>query len=989
MKKILLSLLLFGLFQNLIFASDDSAKYNINIKVARIKKLDDTLVRVVAIKEHISQYIIKNGDIYPTKDKMKNLNINWKGFSKKMDFTLSNDGIITIGPVYDYRRSNKESSLSIYYKNKPHPILDENLAKIDRRDPNKITIPLNAAALSYIEVLKYVEKKVDEKKIIKSNTTPTNYIKDGGHLENNITFYRLKGDSTIELYRYDENNTYGKNNSHWRNLGLIGDKLTLKSMGHNECIGVFGNEELINGVVALDLTCAIIYTNESLRKYAYIEKVNKWVLTLGVIAKYEILHMAKDSHPDVTLLRNDRINKNELYSLSTVHNEFTGGKKFILNNKITKFWIADKGKNKTYIVAGTISQLNNAISNSGKGSIAYILNKTQDDVYLLRKRNIPLVSGQINEYVYEAYGYRDILERFSATDFKFNIGNLGKYIYDEENHKYFVKIKKDNKIVFKSLDGAVQLTKDTNARGAFEPTENNNITQFFTLTNDCTESTCYGQEGSYYNFNEQHKLFLFSYIGTGNQNIKNKNKLTNMIKEQCYQEMYDNKNPLILLECDDNKAYRIDQKASQETNGTYSYGYHRLEDGVYYTNKGNEVPIEFIENNGSIQLPNKLRDGKIFNLYSDGNSSDEKLFKEENNIKSLNAPNMTLKEIIQYTNAPNNIKINTNIHFKGVYKNSGHTIGAKYVKNKIFIHVKKDEPNYDYWSDCINELSDKEEYLDCAYMVLANNEKNFPVQNFPRRLRTQRGEFNNSMILTLRDKSIDDLNEQDNNNLIHQYHELRLEHSDELLKWVYIHDESHIKGLESYVENSLYDARECSLAIDCYNLAGYEESNNAQPIRQAEINFFRDNNVTNKIGVKPLNKKMDIMIYIPNQNIHNIIYTLYRKKSRYHPDKIFYLKPIMNPKETLGKYYKPNSGLITVSHASQKYFQAAVYLRSSLSGNLKPIIKRLYTIGTNTQTYDFQAYINYESNIIENNTNQYWDEDSNHFKDTNLTKLFQ
>jgi hypothetical protein len=694
------------------FAGENNTKTNFDVILdkARLKRVQGAINEVIELHKYITQYILLTGDINPTIVKIKKyLELNHKIWAEEyifhMSFTIERGVLI----CKDIIKKTDPSSVLIFYKNKPHPQLDEIFGIINKKTLD-ITIPLSSSVLAFSKIIQTVNDLNINSKIIQNFLSPQyNSDVNGTDYNGSIkTYYNYIKDGRIKIYNYIQEEKA------WKYIGAIGDKLLLTRMGEKECLGTLSSKDDLKYVVALDQRCAMVYndTSSSLDKYQYVASINKWVKSRQIrknlddeIKPVTLMELATThiNAKDGTKMRAQALKKwqkfrNYLTFTKDTKNKcwYSPNRKFIVSNVRDNINIDDLNKTDVYAYIPNLQHNEMFI-------IKYIeSNKTAKYALEMETEHSDVNPYRYSNYKYLAKNYKDILEVFSKYDL--DIDNTQKeyeraknqaiYIYDVNTTTVFRHFgdKSTFRYNFISLDGKVELSNkysETNGtsiddpRNAFTVTADKNWTHFYTYSQTCKKRTCYqDQNGLYFPNHKDGELYEFIYAPNIQGDILQVNHLTNNLNVQKNRNMYNSNYRYLTYQGDMHTYERVDN-ASQTPDQSYSYGYKNIQDNKYYTNDGIVVPDEYISD-GILQLP-KYKTLKSKHLFKD-------------NILLLE----NYSNVINYTNAPNNVKVK--------------------LKNGIYLkHIIDEYDNADYWASVSKDDTNNIDHN----ILLAKNRENF------------------------------------------------------------------------------------------------------------------------------------------------------------------------------------------------------------------------------------------------------------------------
>jgi hypothetical protein len=535
--------------------------YELSLQIERTEKVNEHLSQVANIHAFIERYIQETGDVTPTKqeiiDHIGLSSSNFQGYKNSIDFSIDSSNRI----VYtDVMISNVPDLVLNHYKG------SKKLHKIQGViDPNtlNISIPLGAKTMAFANFIKKANLNSD---IEVGINTPTNTL---------VTHYKPEGDGTVEVLRFN------LATSIWESFGHIGSKQAIFESGKKSCLGTFLDADDLISVIGVDQGCAKVYQDNFLVTYEYVGSANKWVLdsTSAKVVKglfngdASILEMA------TTLLDSAGSSKAQA---SAIDGEFASSKQFEKrDNSIGGYWSTD---DMLYIVSGSIEGITN--QPWGEGTYGYIPNSDKTSILMLQKKNIPGVGVA---FAYLAKGYKDVVDRFHDVK---SSGSEGFYIYDQTNSTYFA-INGDK--LFVSKDGTVELSGNSDGRESFPSTQAS--TTYYTITNDCDEYNCNGDNNNYFSGVMKDNMYQFVYSEYGNR----LNELIDGVYLNSMSETYSQAPNISVV-----GGVTYQKKEGKTDNGLEAGvfdAYLNLSDNKYYRSNGNVVKDTYVDYNNIVQLP--------------------------------------------------------------------------------------------------------------------------------------------------------------------------------------------------------------------------------------------------------------------------------------------------------------------------------------------------------------------------------------------------
>lgn len=567
MKVLLISLTVLTTSQS----SDYGKNFDLTLKLARVQKAESIANKVVILNEYISRYMLETGDLAPTKEKINNhfslTDVNWKGYSASMDFTIANNIVKFSNTI----PSNTASIVKSAFKNSI--VFDKYLGLIDNNLTVKIPLPSESIAFNRI-----VESTKNNTKAAISLTSPD---------DNTKTWFKPTGTGALEVKKYNTTSTL------WDSIGGIGDKNTLNSLGYKECLGTFSDVSELDAIVSQDQGCAIVYKDGKRMKYFFVETdvstESKWVLDTttgasgggGFNGESTITQIINDIYDKEGGSKADSSN----LGLGFTDNEFSGIKTFEKkdNSRTGGYWI---DTDKRILIGKSIEHVKS--QNWGLNTQAFIPSLDNVNIVMMMMETVPNVG---NIFVYQAKQYDDILNRFKNVSPNNGTETIVK---DTVSGQYF-KLSRQNSAktqsVFSTIDDTVFITDYEDARGTFILPEQGK--SYYTTVNDCSSTTCNGTAAvnNYFSGLKKDNLYPFNYSDIG----KIKNKLTDAVSRDSLSEVFTNKDAVAMV------AGTIYVK-TMDSNNNIAY---KDSSNTFYTSNGTEIPSNLVVDD-VLQLPSSI-----------------------------------------------------------------------------------------------------------------------------------------------------------------------------------------------------------------------------------------------------------------------------------------------------------------------------------------------------------------------------------------------
>jgi hypothetical protein len=278
MKKILLYIILFVLTQQSLFATSQNKK--LLVEVQRIKKLKTIIDNVVNLNTIITRYVKETGKIDPVPEHINQYididGINWEGFSNDgstIDFDFNTTTMVIKFKNIITNPKNVPNNIIQYYKNHKHKKLNDVFGIVN--SDLEIEIPFDKSIIFMTKFIKRVESKSlnDGKNMIGQYLPDINTTADNVMYKDRI-FYYNRGDGTFDIY------VYNFNMKSWDSMGILGDHKRLTRMKYKNCLGTFNSSKILESVIGLDQTCAMVYdiNKNIVIKYIYIQKDHLWII---------------------------------------------------------------------------------------------------------------------------------------------------------------------------------------------------------------------------------------------------------------------------------------------------------------------------------------------------------------------------------------------------------------------------------------------------------------------------------------------------------------------------------------------------------------------------------------------------------------------------------------------------------------------------------------------------------------------------------------
>jgi hypothetical protein len=652
MKKVLLTIFLFSS----LYGTNDALKLGV-IKVLG-DRVKETVHKVIALKQIMSRYIYETGKENFTKAEINTrfgAKVSWMNYGnvKELDYTINND-IITFQDVLG---SSDVALITFAKKYIDFEVLlrnDFGTVSYDRIGGTmSISIPLNERALAILKIIRKV--KEHSPKIIINEDNPT----QSGFL----LYYRPNGDGTFRVY--SSINKDGK----WLTRGVLGTKNMLFENGYSRCLDTFESKSILKEVVAFENTCASVFEKGILRQYFYVQDAHKWFLESAEAQSKEvntILQIATGTKPNAFA--------------RAINNEFEGTVNFVLKGN---YWLGSYASTELFI--GT----NISVANNHRilGSYVYIPDSSKTNILVLKKMNVPTTPNSKELFVYIANGYDDVIKRFSNVQ---SNGEHGSIIYDKKNDTFF----KLDGTIFKSLNGAVEITGDSGGRNTFSSTKPGVL--YYTTINDCSKYNCYGYGTDINNnFSGVKKDGLYLFVYSSSRKGNRKQHLVDGQYVNSFKDMYNKKFMVAVY-----KSQTYFKIASINTFGENSIAYMFLDPPYFQVIAPDGFKVDSLFADFAINTQSTAIFATV-NLPGRTSMATPNLFYDS---KTLN--DMSYFEIASFTNAKNRVQAKL--------------AGSNY---RVLTHIKGN--GLDYWTD--NATGDHQE--NASIIVTSGSRSSFPQIN--------------------------------------------------------------------------------------------------------------------------------------------------------------------------------------------------------------------------------------------------------------------
>ncbi len=550
-KQILLSLAL----ATSLTAADYGKNFNLALKLARAQKAETTSDKIVSLHSYIGRYILDTADLTPTKTEINSKyglsSANWNGYSSEMSFSVTN-GIVTFTNTLPATSTDIVKNAFI-----KSGAFAKVMGLVDSGTLN-VRIPFGADVLAFDRIVRTTSSNT---KSIVSTTTPTNTTK---------TWFKPTGTGALEIYKYNPTSSV------WDLLGATGDKNKLSSLGYKECLGTFSSLSDLSSVAAQDQGCAIVYEDSKLTKYFYIESEDTWVLDSGsglAGGSSSSTFNGDSTIQEVSTTLFDKIGGSTA-KVSALNGEFSGQKTFTKweNTSTGGYWATSDMK---FIIVKDLTGL--LTQNWEIGTTAYVANASNNALMM----KMEAVSSIGNVFMYQAYGYDDVLNNF--VDAQTSSTN-GSVIHDTKSNIYFKRVDSD---ILTSIDETIYLSKGSTGRNSF-PNVLSGV-NYYTVVNDCDKDTCNGASvNNYYAGGLKDTLYLYTHT----TNTTSKNNLTDAVVTTNLQDAFDNNYNAVTIG-------GVSYTKEIDINGNDVY---KDSSGNFYTSSGTVIPSSFVVG-GVLQLP--------------------------------------------------------------------------------------------------------------------------------------------------------------------------------------------------------------------------------------------------------------------------------------------------------------------------------------------------------------------------------------------------